>query len=292
MKSVVDLQLRYGLDIVSDGELRYDMIGYFHQIPGLEITQRGFQISGKIKPMDNVDEFYKIEDFKFVRDYLDEIGKDTVEIKSTITGPNTLGFFYAREGRKYYRSIIDPRIYRDLADALRPLVNELFNMGSHVQIDEPTLSAQFLDPAEAVETINYMLTDFSSSERLSIHVCGNLNPKLMEGLLRSNVETLSLDFSGDVEKTNMSVLSRDEIEEHGKKIGVGCISIEPKVEDVDAVDVVLKRLVDIESIIGFENMIYVHPACGMSGIPNEAAEKILETMIEASERYSRLISKP
>ncbi|NIN51740.1 MAG: hypothetical protein GTN80_01065 [Nitrososphaeria archaeon] len=287
IKTIVDLQLRYGLDIVSDGELRYDMVGYFHQIPGLELTQEGFGISGKITPMDNLDQFYKIEDYKFVRNYLDEIGNDTIEIKSAITGPNTLGFLYAREGRKYYRSVIDQQIYRDLAHALRPLVNALYSIGSYVQIDEPMLSAQFFDPIQAIETINYMLADFSSNERLSVHVCGKLNQKLIDSMLKTNVETLSLDFSGDME-SNISFLRRDKIEEHGKKIGVGCISIEPKVDDVDRVDVVLNRLIDIELIIGFENMRYIHPACGMYDIPKEAAEKILKTMKEVGDRYSKL----
>ena len=49
MGDVIDLQLRYGIDVVTDGEQRADMITYFEQIPGLARGGRGLRVSGKIK---------------------------------------------------------------------------------------------------------------------------------------------------------------------------------------------------------------------------------------------------
>ena len=47
IKDVVDLQLEYGIEIITDGEQRYNMIQYFEQIPGLERKNGSLKISWK-----------------------------------------------------------------------------------------------------------------------------------------------------------------------------------------------------------------------------------------------------
>jgi hypothetical protein len=81
------LQLHYDIDLITDGELRTNTIQYFEQIPDLERLGDGLRIVGKIEPVkrDNIDEFYKIKDYKTVKSILEGIGKETARIKITIT---------------------------------------------------------------------------------------------------------------------------------------------------------------------------------------------------------------
>lgn len=91
IREIVDLQLYYGIDVITDGEQRSNMIQYFEQIPGIERLGDGLRIVRKIEPMerDKIDEFYKIKDYKTVKSILESLGKETVKIKITITGPMT-----------------------------------------------------------------------------------------------------------------------------------------------------------------------------------------------------------
>ncbi len=75
IKAVVDLQLRYGIDIVSDGEQRTDMISYFSQeLPGLKYEKDKSHIIGKISELENLEEFSKIKDLNLVQEYLSTLG--------------------------------------------------------------------------------------------------------------------------------------------------------------------------------------------------------------------------
>ena len=107
VKRVVDLQLKYGVEVITDGEQRGSLIDYFEQIPGLGKKAGRPAILGKIKPMEDPKMFYKIVDCKRVFSYLSDIGRDDVKVKITITGPITLGFTYAVSGAKPYSGFLD-----------------------------------------------------------------------------------------------------------------------------------------------------------------------------------------
>ena len=47
IREIVDLQLYYGIDLITDGELRRNMIQYFEQIPGLRKTRRWLEDCGE-----------------------------------------------------------------------------------------------------------------------------------------------------------------------------------------------------------------------------------------------------
>ncbi|MEM1524992.1 MAG: hypothetical protein QW618_02505, partial [Nitrososphaerales archaeon] len=227
IKSNLNLQLKYGIDIVSDGEPRADMIEYFYQIPGLVKLAKGLRIGGKIKPMDNPSEFIKVQDFKYTQAYLRELNRFDVKIKTAVTGPITLGLNCAINGVEYYSSIKDYRIYSDLANAIQPLIIELLENGSLVQIDEPILSTRFMDIDKAIKIINSMIDGIPNRlmSRMSAHVCGALTKELFNNLLKLHIPTLSLAFSSSLESSNIQVLSKEKVEEHKVKIGVGCISV-------------------------------------------------------------------
>jgi methionine synthase II (cobalamin-independent) len=282
------MQLRHGIDILSDGEQRYDMIDYFHQIPGLTRVKGKLSIGKKIESVSDLDEFIKIKDFKFVKNYLRENGKTNL-IKTSITGPITLGTICAMNGvGTCYKNIKDPRIYEDLCEALGPIIKRLLELGSLVQIDEPGLSGGFIGPNIGVKIINDLIKNSVNKQawmnNLSIHACGNLYKikSLFDELLKIDAKTLSLAFSGKQEMENLNLLSERKIEKYDKKIGVGCANIQlTSIKDVDGAHTIIERLRKILKLVGRENIAYVHPDCGLRNSSIEITLQILKNIEES-----------
>jgi 5-methyltetrahydropteroyltriglutamate--homocysteine methyltransferase len=286
IREVVDLQLHYEVDLITDGELRSNMIQYFEQIPGLERLGSGLRIVERITPMkqDKIDEFKKIADFKTVKSILHRVEKDSVKIKVGITGPMTLGTICGSADinttLEHYNLEEEMTLYFDFSRALLPIVQRVLNMGGYVQIDEPLLSTGqvSLDIAKTV------LKDFTShlplssikEEKISCHVCGSIKsvPDLYDVLLDLDIPILSMGFSGDKEKDNFDVISRISLEKHGKKIAAGFIS-NTTVEDEK---IIMERFHRIEENAGRENISYVQPDCGFRLISLNKVKLILERM--------------
>ncbi|GBC75627.1 5-methyltetrahydropteroyltriglutamate--homocysteine methyltransferase [archaeon HR06] len=275
IKEIIDLQLKYNIDIVSDGEQRYDIIGYFYQLKGIAKKRYGLGIESRIEPLEDVKEFVKVKDFEFVKNYLKSIGREDVKIKVTITGPITLGFSLALNGLGNYSSIRDLRIYEDTAEALKPILNFFLKKECYLQIDEPSLSTRVIDPKEAAKFVNLALEDYH--ERLIIHVCGSLSREILNSLTNIKVKTISLAFSGPMEKSNINLIEKDLFKE--KKLGFGCVSVlAMKEEEVEEIEVIENRIRKIVEKLSLENISFIHPDCGLRSNSERVAEKILKNM--------------
>ena len=286
IREVVDLQLYYGVDLITDGEMRSNMIQYFEQIPGLERIGNGLRIVGKVKPMqrDKMDDFYKIIDYKTVQSILKSMGKESVRTKITITGPMTLGTACAsadiNSTLKHYDLDDEKTLYSDFSRALLPLTQRALNIGAHVQIDEPLLSTGQV----SLESAKEILKDFTSclpffsiaEERVSCHVCGSIKSVsgLYDVLLGLDIPILSMGFSGEKEKENFDIISGESLEEHCKKLAAGFIS-NINVEDER---IIVERYNRIEEKAGRKNIRYVSPDCGFKMTPLERVRLILEKM--------------
>ena len=291
IRKVIDLQLKHGLDIVADGEQRCGMIDYFDQIPGLSRIDGRLQVTGRIHPPSQIEKLHKLRDFTVARRYLDEKGLEHVGLKVAVTGPTTLGLTCASAGLSAYKSVADIELYRDLAVALEPLIDELLRVGAVVQIDEPGISAGFVDPAQATGLINEIVADLKHHQkgrgRLSVHVCGDLTRigRLFSSLTELNVDILSFAFKGRVEERNIRLLSDRAFIDSEKKLGLGCISVaSTNLESVDSVREVAEFLNDCIRKIGANRIAYVHPNCGLKNTPLDVAEEILRRMGMAIEQ--------
>jgi methionine synthase II (cobalamin-independent) len=283
---VVDLQLHYGIDLITDGELRCNMIQYFEQIPGLERLGDGLRIVGQVEPIeqDEIDEFYKIKDYRAVRSILESMGKGSVKVKVGITGPMTLGTICASTDAdstlQHYDLEEEEALYSDFSHALLPVVQRALDIGAYVQIDEPLLSTGQV----SLESAGKVLKDFASrlpsfsieEEKVMCHVCGSIESVagLYDVLLGLGIPILSLGFSGERERENFDVISRTSFEGHGKKLAAGFIS-NVNVEDES---VAMERYRRIEGIVGRENIKYVSPDCGFRLTSPERVRSILERM--------------
>jgi len=292
IRRLVDLQIRYGIQPISDGEQRSDIIGYFSQVPGLKAMGLRTGLMGRIRPMDDPHNFVKIRDYKFVRDYLHKMGRRDITIKTAITGPVTLGFMCAANELAYYKDIRDRRIFEDASEALRPLIVELLRLGSYVQIDEPCISLGVLRSPEVPDVINGLVDEISERDRfyelLSLHVCGNLTRVrgLFEALLKVHVKVLSLAFAGKDEAGNIGLLEREKIESEGKMMGIGVIPVAiMSAEAVEPVEDVRERTKALVEAVGLQNVRFFHPDCGLGQTPLPVAEKILQTQVAATSPF-------
>ncbi|WP_455370097.1 hypothetical protein [[Eubacterium] cellulosolvens] len=288
IKEIIDLQLRNKIDIISDGEQRTDMITYFEDIPGLTPTPKGLSVGSKITPNEDPSKTLKIRDFKYAQDYVRELNINDVFLKTAITGPITLGLTCATSGLKYYSGFNDQNLYQDLSEALRPIISELLRQGSFVQLDEPGLSAGYMEPIRALDILKNLISQVSCEkkypESLSVHVCGSLerSPKLLEGLLELNdLDVVSLGFSGPKEQRNVKLISKSLFHEKAR-LGLGCVyNLAISENDVDETQKILERINEISSRIGNENIAYVHPDCSLRNVTPSVAELILERLSRA-----------
>jgi 5-methyltetrahydropteroyltriglutamate--homocysteine methyltransferase len=285
----VDLQLTHGIDVVSDGEQRADMIGYFSSLPGLGARPTGLYVKSRVEPFNDTRSFIKFHDLRFVRDYLASRGRDDVKVKVSITGPVTLGFACACNGVEYYSGMRDVRLYSDFASALKPLVEEVAKTGCYVQVDEPSLSIRVMESSKAVKIVNETLRGVPASVcdegKLIVHVCGPLTPPLFTDLVNLDAPILSLAFSAPSVRKNMEAVSNQALEAHGKMLGVGCVSVQAsKKQDVEPFDAVVRRLKTIVDKVGRDRVAFLHPDCGLRGTGEDALESILET-VALSARY-------
>ena len=288
-KWAVDLQLNHDLDIVSDGEQRTDMISYFSSLPGLGMKSHGPYIKSQILPLEDPKSHAKLEDLRSVKDYLKQKGREDVKVKISITGPITLGFACACNGVGYYSGLTDKRLYSDFALALKPLVEEAAKTDCYVQIDEPSLSIRVMEGSQAVRIVNQTMESLPNSirdeEKLIVHVCGSLTDSLFRDLMNLDAPILSLAFSAPKVRANLDVVSKSLLVSNGKKLGLGCVSVQAnKKEEVESFGQVVQRLEIARNRLGEEQIALLHPDCGMRPTGEDAVEPILN-LVASSAKY-------
>lgn len=284
--SAVALQQRYGIDLLSDGEQRGDMIIYLARaIPGLAVQNNVPKVVGKISPPEDPKKVHKISDyFMLKKKYPD------VSFKVTLTGPTTLAISCGSKGlSKDYGSYVDFSLTQDIAEAVKAIVKPLIDAKAHIQIDEPILSQGFRDLRERIGLIDYVL-EGADPELCATHICGWLGrqPVLQELSKLENLTVLSHAFSALQEKENVKLLSRRLFEDGGKKLGAGVISVSPIHEhDIEKPEAVRKRIETIAEIVGEENIAFLHPDCGLGATRKEYVEGILDAFHRGCELYER-----
>lgn len=273
----VEFQRAMGLDLIADGEQRTDMISYFAEsFQGLEVRGGFPVVTGKISLSGSPWDFTKVKDLVTLRKLFPEVSP-----KVAITGPTTLGMTCAsRKVESHYKGLADFSLYEDIAIALAPVARALAEGGAHVQIDEPFLSQGFKDLQARVALIDHV-ADGLPRDRMSVHVCGYVGRfGVVDHLLKlENVSTLSFAFAGKLEEPNIGHVDRAPFEEHGKRLGAGCISVTPMSEpEVQTPAQVRSKLGDICGRVGRENVAYAHPDCGLRATKKELVPIILKNM--------------
>jgi 5-methyltetrahydropteroyltriglutamate--homocysteine methyltransferase len=281
IEAAVRDQIKVGIDIISDGQVRAGMVEIFARaIPGMTVEGNTPKVLGKIKPSTTS---ISAEDLKYALKFSEGISREyssnqgTIEdgvkgVKGIITGPSTIIFSSLIEG--FYKNKDEAII--DLAHALKREAEFLEEAGAvYVQIDEPFLSTGLPDIKTAKKAVKIITEDLKVPT--AMHVCGNVSD-VFEKLLTFPVDIIDCEFAGIPGNIDVLEVAANKGLTKGKKIGFGCIDTKKKeVEDPKKVSELIKRGV---KCVGAENII-VDPDCGMRMLPKEAAFSKLKSMTEA-----------
>lgn len=269
-------QREHGLDLLTDGEQRTDMISYFAEsFEGLGFENGSPAVLGKISLRNGPESFSKVQDLVYIRSKYPDI-----RVKVAMTGPTTLGMTCgSKKIKSHYKNIMDFDLYEDIAVALAPIAKALSDRGAYVQIDEPFLSQGYRDLNARVDLLDH-ITNGLPRDRTSVHVCGFVGKTGLVDLLLNleNFSVLSFGFAGRVERQNIDHMSRS-FETHDKKLGAGCISVTPMSEaDVETPQQVASILDKLADRVGRNNIAYAHPDCGMRATNKSLVPIILRNM--------------
>jgi 5-methyltetrahydropteroyltriglutamate--homocysteine methyltransferase len=247
IKQAVNDQLEAGIDIVSDGQTRYDMIEYFSRaIDGYTFDGKSF-ISGPIGH-GHPDVF--VADLAVAQTL-------APNLKGVVTGPVTLVF--ASKIKAGYQGFHDEEVYMDTARALLEIAQAMVKQGvKWIQIDEPYLSVGApMDIAKkAIESISTQI-----GVPVALHVCGRVVPIIDKLLDLKCITLLSHGFKGE---DNQSLLHYAPLINSEKQLGLGCVDTKQRrIETIEEIAGLIQLAI---SSIPPEKLI-IHPDCGLEKIP-------------------------
>ncbi|MDD1670466.1 MAG: methionine synthase [Methanomicrobiales archaeon] len=262
VETAVTDQLTAGIDIISDGQVRGDMITAFaSRLPGI----RGQQVVGKVLPPDKPitvpDTRYAVSRHPWV--------------KGILTGPTTLAHAL-QIATPMYRDRADLTL--DLAQALAYEARALQEAGvTLIQIDEPIFSTGAADLATGAQALQ-VLTSLLQKP-VVLHVCGVLAGVLDE-VLKMRVAGFDFEFAGN--EVNLQFLSGKDLGD--RFLGFGCVNSSDTA--VEKVPVIKKRIQAGIEAFGPERLL-IDPDCGLRMLTREAAFQKLKAMVDAT-RESRV----
>lgn len=278
IKASVIAQLDAGVDIISDGQVRGDMVSIFTKyIPGMKIEEGNTFIVGKIR---NPTQEISVKDLQYAKKVMEDYygGKipEGKGVKGIITGPNTI--VHSSRIQSFYKNKEDAII--DLAHSLKCEVDAIAKKVEpvYIQVDEPFLSTGMVDMKTAREAISIIKDGLEIP--LGMHVCGLLNDAFKD-LTTFDIDILDMEFAGN--NVNLGVLEENAYLLKDKKVGFGCVdSSVNEVDDISDIDELVSKAIEI---VGKDNLI-LDPDCGLRRAPKDVAFEKLRLMNEIKDKYS------
>lgn len=270
-------QLDAGVDIISDGQVRGDMVSSFSKyIPGFKIEEGNTFIVSKIRrPTGEI----SVKDLLYAKKLISEYYNGNVPegkgIKGIITGPSTI--IHSSRITSFYKNKDDAII--DLAHSLKSEVDAIESKVNpvYIQVDEPFLSTGMVNMKVAREAIDILHDGLSIP--LAMHVCGTIDGAYKD-LAKFNVEILDFEFAGN--NVNIDILEKNIDLFKGKKIGFGCIdSAKNEVDSYQRTEDLISRGINI---VGEDNIL-LDPDCGLRRAPMDVAFDKLKLMNDIKDKY-------
>ncbi|MDH7593443.1 MAG: methionine synthase [Methanomicrobiales archaeon] len=259
VKTAVGDQIDVGIDIISDGQVRGDMITVFtSRIPGIH----GQTVFSRVEaPQRSI----TLQDTKYA------LTRHPM-VKGIITGPSTLAHAL-KISTPVYRT--REELILDLARALVPEARSLEAAGVRIlQIDEPIMSTGMADLEIGRKAIEIITSNLAV--HTCLHVCGELID-VIDGILEMPVSILDFEFAASQE--NHHALSGREIGD--RLIGYGCVDTQDP--SVESVSTILKRIERGIELLGPDTLL-IDPDCGMRMLSRDVAFRKLQNMVEAVRR--------
>jgi 5-methyltetrahydropteroyltriglutamate--homocysteine methyltransferase len=257
VETAVSDQLEAGIDIISDGQVRGDMIGMIAgALPGIKHRDVTGIVRAPQKPITLADTRYALARHP--------------KVKGILTGPSTLAHGL-RIATPSYRNKAELAL--DIAQALATEARALEDAGvTLIQIDEPILSTGAADlhaAQQAVQTITSVVRIPTC-----LHVCGDL-AAVIDDILRIRVNILDFEFANN--PANAELISGKDLE--GRMLGYGVVdSSDPAVESVETIEKRIREAVDCFD----PATLLIDPDCGLRMLTREAAFGKLRNMAAAA----------
>jgi 5-methyltetrahydropteroyltriglutamate--homocysteine methyltransferase len=257
VQEAVSDQIAAGIDIISDGQVRGDMIRVFtSRLPGI----RDQRVIGKVMvppaPVTLSDTRYAL--------------RKKPHVKGILTGPTTLAHGL-RIDTPAYRNRGDLAV--DLAHALAPEAKALEEAGvTLIQLDEPIFSTGSADLQSGKEALALITARLRTP--VCLHVCGDLS-SVIDELFGMPVDVLDLEFAKSPE--NLDLLSRRDLA--GRMVGFGCVdSSSPEIEPVATIRDRISRGLGVLR----PDQLLIDPDCGLRMHTRETAFRKLTNMVQAT----------
>lgn len=278
-REVIDEQVKAGLDLVTDGMIRWDD-GQTYLARGLE----GFQITGLIRYFDS-NTYYRqpmavapirwkgpitVEDYKFAAAYSPR------PVKAVLTGPYTLAKL---SKDAYYHDL--RTFVLDLAEALRQEALVLQEAGAPViQFDEPSIVRNPQDLPLLVEASKILVKGISQSRTAVYTYFGSL-ARVGGGFFQLPFDIFGLDFVEGPD--NWGLLKHFP---EGKTLAAGIVDARnTKMETLENLVDIIRRLSHYVSL----DRLHVNPSCGLEFLPRARAFEKLQRLAEGARRAQEVL---
>ncbi len=268
---VIGEQIDAGLDIVTDGQVRWDddqthmarrlqgvQIGSLERYLDTNTYYRQPEITGPVSWQAPI----LVRDFKFAA------ANSSKPVKAIITGPYTLA---ALSLDKHYNS--REKLTLAFAEALRNEVQALAAAGArHIQVNDPVILRNKDDMHIAARALTLML-DGASAET-GVYTWFADAAGVLPALLDTPADVIGLDFVAG--PGNWEAFKGVRFD---KKLGFGIVDgrntrLDPPRQVAEAV----KRVTDLVP----PERLYVNPSCGLEYVPRETAFDKLKQMVEGA----------
>ena len=253
-------QILAGIDIVSDGQTRADMVSIFaSRLRGIRKFDNVYSVIGDIGWPGPI----TIPDQKMVKKLFPK-----VKLKGIITGPFTM----AKSVRDCYYSDME-ELTMEFARALNREATALDGIVDVIDVDEPFLSVEF--PQYANKAVKTVLDGVTTSTCL--HVCGDVEP-VFEHIVGMPVDILSHEF-----RANPNLIDTFNNATFSQKICLGSVRTDSEiVESVEEIECHINRAINLLD----DRIIHASPDCGLRRLPRKIAFKKLANLSEAARRVN------
>jgi len=255
MRDAIEVQISAGIDIVSDGQTRNDMVKLFaSKLGGIRMRGRPV-IIGEIEYKSQITVPDQIEARKMIG--------ARAKLKGIITGPFTLA--KSCEDRHYGSTEKSAMAF---AEALNREARALSEIVDLLQVDEPFFSVEY--PGYSHDLVSAMFSGVSVPKAL--HVCGDV-ARIFPGLAELPVDILDHEFAAHPE-----LLDTVSETDFPQMLGFGCIRSD--VNQAESVAEISERIKKGIACVG-EKRLVLDPDCGLRHLSREVAKAKLENLVKA-----------
>jgi 5-methyltetrahydropteroyltriglutamate--homocysteine methyltransferase len=272
VQRAVEDQIAAGIDLISDGQARADIISLFAAgIPGFRQARDG--VWELVAAPDLPSEPLVAADYLLAR----LLAKDRATVKGVVTGPVTMALSTRMLPGTPYDSNSDPQFILRLAGILAREAAALVAAGAEiVQLDEPMLPEAIQNGLD-VDLAEQALRDVTAIIPFSIlHLCADVRPVAYE-LLAMPIAALSV---AGAHYDLLSAFDADDLESAGTRLIYGCVDTqaaapEPRQIIQDRIERAVERL-------GADRL-WLSPDCGLRLHSREDAQTLLGDLADAAQ---------